>query len=151
MVDLMHCLTNTLFFDIPLLYHYISLNSSIISCLFSGDMYLSFGVSDSSLASLFCGFLDFSETVVILSAILLLIKSSVTSAVFRIVLFKAVFIASVAVFFPYQEVFDDIYCLNFYPFFAKDKNPYPFTYILSLGSIEYLILIMTVLSNYLCC
>ena len=114
-------------------------------------MYLSFGVSDSSLASLFCGFLDFLETVVILSAILLLIKSPVTSAVFRIVLFKAVYIASVAVFFPYQEVFDDIYCLNFYPFFAKDKNPYPFTYILSLGSIEYLILIMTVLSNYLCC
>ena len=33
-------------------------------------------------------------------------------------------------------------------FLANDKNLYPFTYILSLGSIEYLIFIMAVLSNY---
>ena len=82
MVNLMHCLTNSLFFDIPLLYYYTSLNSSIICCLFSGDMYLSFGASDSSLASLFCVFLDFLETLVILSAILLPIKLPVASALF---------------------------------------------------------------------
>ena len=83
MVDLMHCLTNLLFFDIPLLYYYTNLNSSIICCLFSGDMYLSFGASDSSLASLFCERLeDFFKTLVILSAILLPIKSPVASAVF---------------------------------------------------------------------
>ena len=40
----MYCLTNLLFFDIPLLY-YVNLNSSIICCLFSGDIYLSFGFS----------------------------------------------------------------------------------------------------------
>ena len=99
MVDLMHCLTNSLFFDILLLYYYTSLNSSIICSLFAGDMCLSFGASDSSLASLFCGFLDFLETLVILSAILLPIKSPVSSAVFWIALFEAVFIASVADFF----------------------------------------------------
>ena len=88
MVDLMHSLTNVLFFDIPLIDYYTNLNSSLICCLFSGDMYLSFGVSDLSLASLFCGFLecysveDFFETLVILSAILLPIKSPIASAVF---------------------------------------------------------------------
>ena len=43
MVDLMYCLTNLLFFDIPLLY-YVNLNSSITCCLSSGDIYLSFGI-----------------------------------------------------------------------------------------------------------
>ena len=37
----MYCLTNLLFFYIPLLYYYINLRSSIIFCLFSGDIYLS--------------------------------------------------------------------------------------------------------------
>ena len=105
MVNLMHCLTNLLFFNIPLLYHYTSLNSSIICCLFPGDMYLSFGVSDSSLTSLFCGFLDFLETLVILSAILLPIKSPVASAVFWIALFEAVFIASAVDFFALSRSF----------------------------------------------
>ena len=102
MVSLMHCLRNSLFFDIPLLYYYTNLKSSIICCLFSGDMYLSFGASDSSLASLFCehNFAeDFLETLVIFSAILLLIKSPVASAVYWIALFEAVFIATVVDFF----------------------------------------------------
>ena len=62
-------------------------------------MYLSLDVSVSSFVSLFFerakGFL---ETLVILSAILLPIKSTVASAVFWIALFAAVFIASVADF-----------------------------------------------------
>ena len=41
----------------------------------------------------------------------------------------------------YQEVFDHTYYLNVLIFFAKDKNPYPFTHVLSLVSIEYLIFI----------
>ena len=50
MVDLMlRCLTNLLFFDIELLYCYNNLNLSIISCLSSGDMYLSFDVNLNSL------------------------------------------------------------------------------------------------------
>ena len=125
MVDLMHficwLLKNLLFFDIPLLYYYNTLNSSIICCLFSGDMCLCFGVCDSSLASLFCErFQDFFETLVILSAIFLPIKSPIASAVFRIALFEAVFIASVVDFFlRYQSVFDHIYCLNVYPCFLQ--------------------------------
>ena len=83
MVDLMHCLTNLLFFGIPLLY-YTNLNSSIICCLSSGDMYLFLRVvlSKSISVSLFCNSLaDFFEMLVILSAILLPIKSPVASAV----------------------------------------------------------------------
>ena len=33
-------------------------------------------------------------------------------------------------------------------FLANDKNPYPFTNIVSLGSTEYLIFIIATLSNY---
>ena len=84
MVDLInYCLTNLLFFDIPLLYYYTNLNSSIICCLSSGDMYLffgmSFGLALPASDSLFGVFL---ETFVILSAILLPVKSPVASAVF---------------------------------------------------------------------
>ena len=39
MVDLVYWLTNLLFFDIPLLY-YVNPKSSIICCLFSGDIYI---------------------------------------------------------------------------------------------------------------
>ena len=79
----MHCLTNLLFFDIPLLYCYTSLNPSIICCLFSGDMHVFFGTSISLLASSFferSSAEDFFETLVILSALLLPIKPPVPSA-----------------------------------------------------------------------
>ena len=91
----MQCLTNLLFFDIQLLYCFTNLNSSIICCLSSGDMYLFFGTSISLLASSIfkcnsveCNSIergsakDFFEILVILSAILLPIKSPVASAVF---------------------------------------------------------------------
>ena len=84
MVDLMHFLANILLFDIPLLYYYTNLNSSIICFFYSGDIYFSFGTSISLLTSLLCGcnfFGDF-ETLVISSAMLLSIKLPVASAVF---------------------------------------------------------------------
>ena len=105
MVDLTRCLTNLLFFDIPLLYCYSNLNSSIICCLSSGDMYLFFGTSISLLASLFfecnsteCSAEDFFETLVILSAFSFSIKSPVPFTGFLIAFFEAVFIASVVYF-----------------------------------------------------
>ena len=57
MADLVYCLTSLLFFDTPLLYYYINLNSSIIWCPSSGDIYLSFGtsVSLSTVSKVFCG------------------------------------------------------------------------------------------------
>ena len=82
----MHYLSNLLFFGIPLLYYYINLNSSIICCLSCGDIYFFFGIS--LLASLKgdsfeCNSIEgFFEVLVILSAILLLIKSPAASAVF---------------------------------------------------------------------
>ena len=45
MVDLTRCQTNLLFFEIILLYCYTNFNLSIICCLFSEDMYLSFNAN----------------------------------------------------------------------------------------------------------
>ena len=84
MLDLVYYLTILLFFDIPLLYYYISRRSSIVFCLSIGDIYLSLGFSLScsfvTSSELFCG--KVFETFVILSAILLQIKSPVASALF---------------------------------------------------------------------
>ena len=87
MVDLIYCLTNLLFFDIPLSYYYTNLNSPVICCFFSGDIFLCFGISV-PFSSVFkcnsfeCNSFGGFETLVILSAISLPIKSSVASAVF---------------------------------------------------------------------
>ena len=70
MANLLHCQTNLSFFYISLLHCFTNLNLFIICCLFSGDMYLSFGVPFSSL---FCEcnssksdvLEDFFETLVI--------------------------------------------------------------------------------------
>ena len=75
-----HHLSNLLFFGIPLLHYYINLNSSTICCLSCGDICLSFVTS--LLASFEANSLDFFETLVILSAILLRIQSPVASTVF---------------------------------------------------------------------
>ena len=80
MVDLMCRLSNLLFFGIPLLY-YISLNSSIIFRLSFGGIYFSFGISLLTSFDCISSFCDFFEGfAVILSAILLPIKSPVASA-----------------------------------------------------------------------
>ena len=76
----MYFLINLLLFDILLLY-FTNLNSTIICCLFSGDMHLSFGISNSFLFCE-CNFIEDFEALAILSAILLPIKSPVASAVF---------------------------------------------------------------------
>ena len=84
MLNLMCHLSNLLFVGIPLLY-YISLNSSIIFCLSFGEIYLSFGISlliSFDCISSLCHFFDALGFAVILSAILLSIKSPVASAVF---------------------------------------------------------------------
>ena len=65
-------------FSIPLLHYYFNLRSSIISCLFSGDIHLSLGIS-LSFSELFC--CEFFEPFAILVTILLPIKLPVASAV----------------------------------------------------------------------
>ena len=100
MADLMYFPTNLLFFGIPLLYYYANFNLSIICYLSWGDMYLFLGLAISTsfsfVSTLLCNSLEgFFETLVILSAILLLIKSPVVSAVFWIAFFEAAFIPSV--------------------------------------------------------
>ena len=93
MLDLTYCLTSLLFFwySILFIYYNNNLNSSIICYIFSGDTYLSFGISVSS--KLFCD--ELFKLFVILSATLLSFKSPVASAVFWTALFEAVFIAHV--------------------------------------------------------
>ena len=86
----MNSLTTLLFSDIPLSI------LSITFCLSFGDIYLYFGIFVG--ISLSFSFVTFSElfycesfgTFVILSAILLRIKSPITFAIFGIALFKAV-------------------------------------------------------------
>ena len=79
-----------MFFDISLLNYYINLRLSITFCISSGDTYLSLSISSLFVTAyeLFWG--EVFETFVILSAILLPIKLPVASAVFWVVLYKAV-------------------------------------------------------------
>ena len=112
----MHHLSNLLFFGIPLLYYYVNLNSSIICCLFFGDIYLSFGIP--LLASFDDNSLDFFEcnsvdTHVILSAILWPIKSPVASAVFELIFLKQFLLHLLQIFYQCQQVFDYTYYLCF--------------------------------------
>ena len=70
--------------------------------------------TSSSVSSLLCNSLTgFFDMLVILSAILLPIKSPVASAVFWIALFEAVFIASLVEFLAVSRSFDYIYCIDF--------------------------------------
>ena len=93
MVNLVYWLKNLLFFDILLLYYYINIRSSIILSPFSGGIYLSLGISVSCLifsASFVTVFEQIHWSFVILSSILLPIKSQVASVYFWSALFEAV-------------------------------------------------------------
>ena len=103
MADLVHCLTNLLLFDIPLLYYYINLRSSIIFCLLSRDIYLSLCISlltpvfstyFVTVSELFCS--EVLETFVISSSMLFPIKSPDSSAALRIAYFEIILSGSVA-------------------------------------------------------
>ena len=94
-------------------------------------MYLFFGVVNSASSSIVGNFLvDFLETLVLFSAILLPTKSPVASAVFCIAHLEAVFIASVADFLAVSTSFFSYLLLIL---LAKDMNPYPFTSFLVFG------------------
>ena len=89
MVDLMYFLTNLSFFVVTLLHYHINLRSSIIFCLFSGDIDFFLGISlsnhvfsasRSSVHELFCG--EVLKTFAVLSAILLPTTSPAASANF---------------------------------------------------------------------
>ena len=90
MINLVYYLKTLLFFDIPKLYYYINLRSSIIFSFF-GSIYLSsvifLSCSFITASALFYGY--FLKIFVTLLAISLPIKSPVPPAVFWIVLFEA--------------------------------------------------------------
>ena len=150
MVDLMCCLINLLFFDIQLLHFYINLNSPIICCRFSGDIYiyLSFGISILSLASLFfeCSSLeDFFWR--ICNFISNFITNYINSCLFSFLncFFWSSIYCIFSLFFSTVNKFLTLFIAHV---FSKRQIPYPFTNILSLGSIKYLIFIMSVLFDY---
>ena len=95
---MVYLITSLLIFDIPLLCQYFNLKSSVISCLSSGDIYLSWGISllfsFITVSKLFC--CEFCKTFMILLAILFPIKSPVAYAVFSMNLFEEFLGASVA-------------------------------------------------------
>ena len=126
----MYYLGNLLIFDIPLLYYHTNLNSSLICCLLSGDVYFCISLWTSSFSEYKE---DFFECIILL-AILFPFKSPVASAVFYIALFEAVFIASVVDFFALSRRFCLYLLFKFLGtlvacvlmFLVKDKNPFYF-------------------------
>ena len=83
MVDLVYCLKNLLFFDIPLLYYFVTLRSLIIGISLSFGISLSnpiFSVSLSTVPDSFCG--ELLDNFTVLSAYLLPMKLPAASAVF---------------------------------------------------------------------
>ena len=102
-----------LIIDVPLLYYFINIRSSIIFCFSVEDIYLSWGISLScsfvSVSALFC-----SKS---LSAISLTIKSPVAFAVFFfIAFFEAVLSASVANCLVWSRSFWMFYHSSFYSY-----------------------------------
>ena len=118
MVDLVYCLSSLLFFNFSLLYYYIDLNSSILFCFCSRDIYLFLGISVplSTASEIFCGY--FFETFVILLVILLSINSPITSAVSRIAFLRHFELHLWLIVKHGQKVFDGIdglgFCFYFY-------------------------------------
>ena len=88
MVDLVECVTSLLFFDIPLLCYYINLRSSIMFLYYPEDIFLSpsIFVSLLTVSDIFCG--ELHLIYVILSRILLPIKSPAVSAALELLLLK---------------------------------------------------------------
>ena len=124
----------------------------MICCLFSGGITISSSFVSFSFS--FSLFFDLPSEV-ILWAILFPIKSPVASALLSTILLPAVLQTHFLVFFvvsiflPYLLVptFVAVF-INFLPylspyFLANDKKPYPFTYLLYVGSSEYFIFLLT--------
>ena len=123
---------------ILLLYYYINLRSSVVFCLFSGDIYLSLSIS-LLITIFFASFITVSkllyggvlETFVILWIILLPIKSPAASFFFFfwISLFKAVLSATVVDFgtwsrrfWLYLQLFTYIFIFIFTNIFSKRQK-----------------------------
>ena len=131
MVDLIHCLTNVLFFNVPLLYCYTNFNLSIICCLYFGDIYLFCG----TFVSPFFSSLRDCETLVILSAIfyqlnhrlLLLLNCSFWSSFYRIC---CRFFSAIKNFWPYLLI-------EFLPVFCKRQKSVSF-YIYSISRFRWI-------------
>ena len=90
----MHFLTSLIFLDMPLIYYYFNLRLSVIFYLSSGNIYIFLQESFLSylfvtVSELFC--CDVFDIFVVLSAILLPIKSLVACFVFWIAFFEALF------------------------------------------------------------
>ena len=160
MVYLINCLTNSLYFGIPVLYYYANFNLSIISYLSLRDMYLfnvninssklsknmhtfqvlasihqyffvflleicifflgvpiytSYSLSSFGNSLVYC----FFETLLILSAILLPIKSPVASAVFELLFLMLFLLHLLQILQHYHEGFCHIYYLTFYQYFLQ--------------------------------
>ena len=132
-----------IFFDITLLYYFLNFRSPIICCLFSGDIHFSFGIFLSRPIFAFSFavgsrlfFHEVIRTFIILSAILLPIKSPVASAVFFNYSFVSIFSVSVPDRLAWSKRFwlyiVLTFLLIFLPIFLliflmKNKNPLALT------------------------
>ena len=132
--------TFIIFWYSSLITYYINLRLSIICCLFSDDIYFSVGTSVEFFSVCEAVFGALREAVLsVLSAFLLPIKSSVSSAVFGLIVWSS----SECISLAQGKSFWLYFYICCYLYFQKDRNILPFTNIQSLASSEYLILYVT--------
>ena len=132
----MHCPTNSLFFDIPLLHHYTSLNSSIICCLFLAICIFELVFPIDYCLHYFLSTLNiFSKHLLCYQQFYYQLNHQLLLLFFELLFLKQFLLHLLLIILHYQEVLDYIYCLDFYP-------------CSTLGSIEYIIFIMDALFNY---
>ena len=157
MVHLIHCLNNLLLFDIPVLYHYTNLNSSMICSLCWGDIYLPFCTSIWLLASSFCecnsvecnSFEYFLKQLLVYLQCYYQLNHQLLLQFSELLFLKQFYCTCCRLFISTMKKFLLYLLLKFlFMFFTKNKNPYPFTYILSLNSVDYLNFIIAVLFSY---
>ena len=133
MVDLMHCLANLLFFDIPLLYYYVNLNSSI-STFFFLKIYI-FLLVFLFHSHLFLNAILLKYCVEILKHLLIFhvfyfqLNRLSSLQFFELLSLKQILLHVLQIFQSYQELFNYTYCsyfqqfqLHVYQYFRNDKK-----------------------------
>ena len=134
----MYFLTHLLFANIPLLLYYVNLNSSIICCLFSGDVYIFLWVF-----LIHPNFVNVIPLKIVLKHLLFYwqfyyqLNHQLFLLLFKLLHRVVEFLALSRSFWLYSLIKFLATLVACVPMvLAKDKNPYPFTYALYPGSTE---------------
>ena len=119
MVDLMFHPTKVLFLDIAFLYYYTNLNSPIICCLSSGDMYLFLVLLFHYQHHHFESLLQILTCLLFYQLFCYQLHQQFLLLFFKLLFLKQFLLHPLQTFQHYQEIFDHIYYLNFYLCFQQ--------------------------------